>query len=52
MDISLRKLIEGDGVYFQKWWKDEELLAVTSGADPASEQESKQYFEEMLNDVC
>lgn len=47
--ISLRKIKAGDKKYFAKWWRDRELLKLTSGIlKPISEQELAGYFDAML----
>lgn len=48
---SLRKLRISDRKYFAKWWRDKELLKVTSGIlKRITEKEVDKYFFEMLKD--
>lgn len=50
MKISLRKLQKDDLNYFTKWWKDIDLIDLTScNFDPLSDEEVKEYFDDMLN---
>jgi len=47
--LSLRKTKDGDEKYFSKWWRDKELLALTSGIlKPLSDKDVKRYFLAML----
>lgn len=47
--IHLRKIKSGDKRYFAKWWRDKELLKLTSGIlKLISDEEVKKYFLNML----
>ncbi|MEK7653448.1 MAG: GNAT family N-acetyltransferase [Patescibacteria group bacterium] len=47
--ISLRKLKTSDEKYFSQWWRNKELLKLTSGVfKRLSDQEVKKYFLAML----
>lgn len=47
--ISLRKIRLSDKKYFARWWRDEELLRLTSGIlKPVSDKEVEKYFSAML----
>lgn len=47
--ISLRKIRVSDKKYFAKWWRDRELLKLTSGIlKPISDQEVEKYFSKMI----
>ncbi|MEK7149623.1 MAG: GNAT family N-acetyltransferase [Patescibacteria group bacterium] len=47
--ITLRKIKLSDIKYFAKWWRDKELLKLTSGIlKPISDQEVEKYFLVML----
>lgn len=49
--ISLRNLKNSDIHYFAKWWRDKELLKLTSGIlRRMSDKEVKKYFQKMIND--
>ena len=51
MNISLRKLKLSDIKYFVKWWRDKDLLKLTSGIlKLISDKEIEKYFNKMLND--
>ena len=48
--ISLRKIKASDKSYFAKWWRDEELLKLTSGIlKLISDKEIEKYFSAMMN---
>ena len=48
--INLRKIKSSDKNYFAKWWRDKELLKVTSGIlKLISDEEVDKYFQAMLN---
>lgn len=48
--IALRKVKIGDKKYFARWWRDRELLALTSGIlKPISDKEVDTYFQNILN---
>lgn len=47
--VGLRKIRPEDIVYFYKWWRDCDLIALTSGNfDPISDSEVEKYFHKML----
>jgi len=47
--VSLRKLKSADEKYFAKWWRNKNLLRLTSGIlEPITNQETTQYFLAML----
>ncbi|MEK7488162.1 MAG: GNAT family N-acetyltransferase, partial [Patescibacteria group bacterium] len=47
--ISLRKIKTSDKKYFARWWRDEELLTLTSGVlRPISDKEVEKYFSAMI----
>lgn len=47
-DISIRKLQPSDKCFFAKWWRDKELLGLTSGdMEIISDDEVNEYFELM-----
>ncbi|OHA19698.1 MAG: hypothetical protein A3C08_00495 [Candidatus Taylorbacteria bacterium RIFCSPHIGHO2_02_FULL_47_18] len=47
--LSLRKIKITDERYFSKWWRDKELLALTSGIlEPLADKDVKRYFLAML----
>jgi RimJ/RimL family protein N-acetyltransferase len=51
MKILLRKLKLSDIKYFSKWWRDKDLLKLTSGIlKLISDKEIEKYFNKMLND--
>lgn len=51
MKIFLKELNEGDEGFFSKWWRDVELIALTSGDfEPISDIEVNEYFKGMLSD--
>lgn len=48
--ISLRKIKLSDKKYFAKWWRDKELLELTSGYEGIiSDIEVDEYFDGMIN---
>jgi RimJ/RimL family protein N-acetyltransferase len=48
--ISLRKIKQSDKNHFAKWWRNEELLRLTSGIlRKISDQEVDKYFQTILN---
>lgn len=50
MTIDLRKLSNSDIKYFAKWWRDKELLALTSGFDGSlTDEDVEEYFNYMIN---
>lgn len=49
--LELRSLKETDKEHFAQWWRDTELLAMTSGAPPVTEEELDGYFSEMIHDA-
>lgn len=49
--ISLRKLKLADKSYFEKWWRDQELVTLTSGVvGYLSDAELARYFKKMYQD--
>lgn len=47
--ITLRKVKPADKKYFAKWWRDKELLKLTSGIfERVSDQEVDEYFQNIL----
>lgn len=47
--VSLRKIQSRDQKYFAKWWRDEDLLKLTSGIlERLSDQEVDKYFQNIL----
>lgn len=49
--IFLRKIIKTDVEYFARWWRDKELIKLTSGnLDPITDQEVNSYFQGIIND--
>ena len=47
--ISLRKIRIGDKKYFARWWRDKELLKLTSGVlERITDQEVNEYFSKIL----
>lgn len=49
--ISLRKIKSSDRKYFAKWWRDKELLKLTSGIlKLISDKEVDEYFQALLKD--
>lgn len=49
--VSLRKILVSDKRYFSKWWRDKELLKVTSGIlKRITDKEADEYFSKMLKD--
>ena len=47
--INLRKIRPGDIRYFQKWWRDKDLIALTSGDfKPIIDVEIEEYFHDMV----
>lgn len=52
MKINLRSLALADWQYFAKWWRDKELIDLTSGDHgPLSDEEIKEQTQEMINDT-
>lgn len=49
MRITLRKLKKGDLHYFLKWWRDDEIIALTSGIREDSMEVLHGYFYDLLN---
>jgi RimJ/RimL family protein N-acetyltransferase len=47
-NIKLRKINRSDLQYFLKWWRDKELIALTSGIYIESEKILKSMFDKML----
>lgn len=49
-NITLRELKSDDKIYFETWWRDKDLLKLTSGdLNPISDHDLGKYFEYMLN---
>lgn len=46
--ISLRNSKTSDLKYFLRWWKDKELIALTSGYQEKSDAKLKSYFDAMM----
>ncbi|MDD5731575.1 MAG: GNAT family N-acetyltransferase [Patescibacteria group bacterium] len=47
--LSLRKTTNFDKKYFAKWWRDEDLIKLTSGVlEPISEKEIEKYLSAMV----
>ncbi|MFH0912292.1 MAG: GNAT family N-acetyltransferase [Patescibacteria group bacterium] len=47
--ITLRKIRSGDIGYFRKWWRDKDLITLTSGDfKPIYDAEVEEYFHDML----
>ena len=47
--INLRKIRPGDIGYFQKWWRDKDLIALTSGdLKPITDREIEKYSRDMI----
>lgn len=52
MKINLRNLQSEDWPHFAKWWKDEELINMTSGDHtPITEEEIRNQVEDMASDT-
>ena len=50
MNIELRELEKSDFEYFSRWWRDKELIALTSGVDYLiSDDEVREYLDDMIN---
>lgn len=50
VQIKLRKIELGDKNYFVRWWRDDELLRLTSGVlESISDKEVDEYFKDILN---
>ncbi|MGB9609233.1 MAG: GNAT family N-acetyltransferase [Minisyncoccia bacterium] len=50
--ISLRKIKLSDKKYFAKWWRDKDLLKLTSGVlNPISDKKVEEYFLAMIKTV-
>lgn len=48
--LSLRKLKKSDKQYFAKWWRDKDLISLTSGnLEPISDKQVEKYFSDMLS---
>jgi aminoglycoside 6'-N-acetyltransferase len=48
--ITLKKIEASDKKYFSVWWRDKDLVELTSGdTNPISDQEIDQYFQSMLD---
>ena len=48
--IILRKVDQADIKYFSKWWRDKDLIALTSGDfEPLSDKKVREYFDNVLN---
>lgn len=48
--IYLRKINKADKIYFAKWWRDKDLLKLTSGVlELTSDQEVDKYFQVLLH---
>lgn len=51
MDLKLRKIKISDKKYFAKWWRDKELLKLTSGIlKRIADEKVNEYFQKMLAD--
>ena len=51
MEIKLRKLRKSDINFFGVWWRDQELVALTSGhKEQLADQKVQIYFDEILKD--
>jgi diamine N-acetyltransferase len=50
-NIKLRKINNSDSPYFIKWWKDSELVELTSGVYEEDDDVLEGYFLSMLNSV-
>lgn len=48
MSIKLRKIKKSDLPFFLKWWKDEDLIALTSGNFDEPEEKLPEYFFKMI----
>lgn len=49
-EITLRKIDSSDKKYFAIWWRDKDLIELTSGdTNPISDQEIDQYFQAILD---
>ena len=46
--INLRNIKASDLKYFLRWWKDKELIALTSGYQEKSDAKLKSYFDAMM----
>jgi ribosomal-protein-alanine N-acetyltransferase len=46
--IKLRKIAKSDWPYFLKWWKDKELINLTSGIYEDNDKILEDYFSDML----
>jgi RimJ/RimL family protein N-acetyltransferase len=51
MSIKLRKIKKSDLKYFLKWWKDKELIKLTSGFFEKSDTVLSDYFLDMLKNI-
>lgn len=52
MTITLRNLTKNDSQYFAKWWRDKELISLTSGNfEPLSDNDIKNQVKEMAQDT-
>jgi len=50
LKITLRKITTADKKYFARWWRDKELLKLTSGIlKSISDKEIEKYFSAMIN---
>lgn len=50
MNLLLRNLQSNDLKYFAKWWRDKELIKLTSGNfEQIKDSKIKEYFEAMIN---
>lgn len=47
-NVKLRKIRKSDLPYFLKWWKDKELIRLTSGIYEKSDAVLKKYFFDMI----
>jgi len=48
-NIKLRKIRKSDRDYFLRWWKDEDLIALTSGRRENAETILNKFFSKMLD---
>ena len=50
-DIELKRIKKTDWLYFLKWWKDKELIKLTSGQYEKNDEILKGYFLNMLKNA-
>lgn len=51
MSIKLRKIKKSDLGYFLKWWKDKDLIKLTSGFYEKSDEVLTNYFVDIFKDI-